>query len=79
MNALFVILLCVLASINTLASTRHGEAFTTVYSASGACIAFKDAYDIFPPEETWFDELTGTVLIAETFTLKNPSFLLYAY
>lgn len=60
MNALFVILLCVLTSINTLASTRHGEAFATVYSASGACIAFKDAYDVFPPEETWFDELTGT-------------------
>jgi hypothetical protein len=60
MTGIFAILLCVLASINTLASTRHGEAFTTVYSASGACIAFKDAYDVFPPEETWFDELTGT-------------------
>ncbi len=60
MNALFVILLCVLANINTLASTRHGIAYTDVHSASGACIAFKDAYDVFPPEETWFDELTGT-------------------
>jgi hypothetical protein len=31
-----------------------------VQGVSVACIAFKNAYETFPPEETWFDELGGT-------------------
>jgi general secretion pathway protein G len=60
MNLILAFCVCVLASINALASTRHGEAFTTVASVTWACKAFKDEHGVFPAEETWFDELTGT-------------------
>ncbi|MDP6544604.1 MAG: type II secretion system protein GspG [Phycisphaerae bacterium] len=61
MKTLPIITLCAVLTAPAFGtSTPWGRTALNVRMLSNACEAFRDAYDVYPPQETWLAELQAT-------------------
>jgi hypothetical protein len=60
MKKQLIIALCLVVVGSVFASTRSGRTGADVLSISDACESFRHYYEVYPPQESWFDELSAT-------------------
>ena len=67
MKEVMIISLCLLAAVPASASTKSGAAASSVMSLSSACESFRAHYGVYPPQETWLEELqVGSNVVVNT-------------
>ena len=60
MKTVLIITLCGIVCEPAFGSTLWGRTASNIRHLSDGCELFQEIYDVYPPQDTWLDELRGT-------------------